>query len=79
MYFFTLLISEQTLLLYGGGGLVAKLCPTLVTPWSVACQVPLSVGFPRQESWRELSFSSPGALLQGLNPHRLQRGRFFYH
>ena len=25
----------------GGDGLVAKLCPTLVTPWTVACQAPL--------------------------------------
>ena len=24
-----------------GGGLVAKLCPTLATPWTVACQAPL--------------------------------------
>ena len=31
---------------FGGGGLVAKLYPTLVTPWTVACQAPLSVGFP---------------------------------
>ena len=30
-------------------GLVTKLCPTLVTPWTVAHQVPLSMGFPRQE------------------------------
>ena len=29
------------------GGLVAKLCPTLVTPWTVAGQAPLSMGFPR--------------------------------
>ena len=28
----------------GGGGLVAKSCPTLVTPWTVALQVPLSMG-----------------------------------
>ena len=28
----------------GGGGLVAKLCPTLVNPWTVACQAPLSTG-----------------------------------
>ena len=34
----------------GGGGLVAKLCPTLVTPWTVACQAPLSMGFSTQES-----------------------------
>ena len=24
-----------------------------VTPWTVACQVPLSMGFPRQEYWSE--------------------------
>ena len=29
---------------FGGGGLVAKLCPTLATPWTGACQAPLSVG-----------------------------------
>ena len=28
-----------------GGGLVAKPCPTLATPWTVACQAPLSMGF----------------------------------
>ena len=27
-----------------GGGLVARLCPTLVTPWTVARQAPLSMG-----------------------------------
>ena len=26
----------------GGGGVVAKLCPTLAIPWTVACQTPLS-------------------------------------
>ena len=30
-------------------GLVAKLCLTLATPWTVACQAPLSMGFSRQE------------------------------
>ena len=29
--------------------LVTKLCPTLVTQWTVACQAPVSMGFPRQE------------------------------
>ena len=29
----------------GGGGVVAKLCSTLVTPWIAAHQAPLSVGF----------------------------------
>jgi len=32
------------------------------TPWTVACQVPLSMGFPRQEYWSGLSFPSPGDL-----------------
>ena len=35
----------------GGGGLIAKLRLTLMTPWTVAHQVPLSMGFPRQEYW----------------------------
>ena len=30
----------------GGGGLVAKLCSTLATPWIVAHQASLSIGFP---------------------------------
>ena len=40
--------------------LVTKSCPTLVTPWTIACQVPLSMGFPRQEYWSGLPFPSPG-------------------
>ena len=31
----------------GGGGLVSKLCPTLMTPQTVAHKVPLSMGFSR--------------------------------
>ena len=46
----------------GGGGLVAKSCLTLATPWTVARQAPLSVGFPRQEYWIGLPFPSPKAL-----------------
>ena len=42
--------------------LVIKLCPTLATPWTVACQAPLSMGFSRQEYWRGLPFPSPGNL-----------------
>ena len=33
-----------------------------VTPWSIACQAPLSVGFPREEYWSALPFPSPGDL-----------------
>ena len=38
------------------GGLVAKLCPTLPTPWAVACQAPLFMGFSKQEYWSGLPF-----------------------
>ena len=41
------------------GGLVTKLCPTHVTPWTIACQAPLFVGFSRQEYWNGLPFPSP--------------------
>ena len=30
------------------------------TPWTLACQGLLSMGFSRQEYWRGLQFSSPG-------------------
>ena len=33
-----------------------------MTPWTVACQAPLSMGFSRQEYWSGLSFPSPGDL-----------------
>ena len=33
-----------------------------VTPWTVAHQTPLSMGFSRQEFWSGLSFPSPGDL-----------------
>ena len=59
--------------LYGvclGGGLFLLLlvvqllsCVQLfVTPWTVACLAPLSMGFPRQEYWNGLPFPSPGDL-----------------
>ena len=32
---------------------------TLTTPWTVACQAPLSIGFPRQGYWSGLPFPSP--------------------
>ena len=31
--------------------LVARSCLTLATPWTVSCQAPPSIGFPRQEHW----------------------------
>ena len=41
------------------GFLVAKLC---VTPWTVAHQSPLCMGFPRQEYWSIPVFPSHGNL-----------------
>ena len=46
----------------GGLGLVTKSCLTLVTPWTVAFQTPLSMGFSRQEYWSGLPFPFPGDL-----------------
>ena len=43
--------------------LVSQSCSTLVTPWAVARQAPLSMEFSRQEYWSGLSFPSPEALL----------------
>ena len=39
------------------------------TPWTVACQAPLSMGFSRQEYWSGLPFPSPGYLpYPGIKP-----------
>ena len=35
---------------------------SFVTPWTVDCQAPLSMGFPSQEYWRGLPFPSTGDL-----------------
>ena len=42
--------------------LLAKSCPTLATPWTVAHQAPLFMGFSRQKYWSGLPFPSPGDL-----------------
>ena len=39
------------------------------TPWTVACQAPLSMEFARQEYWSGLPFPSPGGLPEpGIKP-----------
>ena len=41
----------------------------LATPWTVARQAPLSMGFSRQEYWSGLPFPSPGDLPNpGIDP-----------
>ena len=60
-------------------GLVVHVCACvlsplglLLTPWAVAHQAPLSMGFPRQEYWSGLPFSSPGDLPNpGIKPTSL--------
>ena len=53
-----------------------------VTPWTAACQAPLSMGFSRQEYWSGLPFPSPGDLPDsGIKPTSLPSpplaGEFF--
>ena len=50
-----------------------------VTPWTVACQAPLSMEFSRQEYWSGLPFPSPGDLSNpGIEPTASAlAGRFY--
>ena len=41
---------------------VAQSVQLFATLWTMACQVPLSMGFPRQKYWSGLPFPSPGDL-----------------
>ena len=58
---------------------VTKSCATLVTPWTVARQALLSMGFSKREYWSGLSCPSPGKLPNpGIKPASLAlAGRFF--
>ena len=44
------------------GNVWAQSCPTLYNSWTVAHQTLLSLGFPRQEYWSRLLFTTPPAL-----------------
>ena len=50
-----------------------------VSPWTVACQTPLSMGFPRQEYCSLLPFPTSGDLpVPGIEPTSpVLAGRFF--
>jgi len=50
---------------------------TFATPWTVACQASLSMGFPRQNYWSGLSFPSPGYLPDPRIESPALAGRFF--
>ena len=57
------------------GGAAAQSCLTLVTPWTVACQAPLSVGFPTGVGCHALLQGI--FLTQGSNPGLLHCRWFF--
>ena len=60
------LLSPSVASLFSEVVLVTHSCPT---PWTVAHQVPLSIGFSRQEYWSGLPFPSPGDLPEpGIEP-----------
>ena len=45
---------------------------SFAAPWTVACQTPLSMGFPRQEYWSWFPFPTPGDLPDpGIEPMSL--------
>ena len=44
---------------------VSQLCLTLVTLWTVAHQIPLSMGFSRQEYWGRFPCLSPNKISYG--------------
>ena len=61
--------------------LVAKLCPTLFrSPWTVAHQASLSMGFPRQDTEVGCHFLFQGIFpTQGSNHHFLGGRQILYH
>ena len=76
-YTWHLASSDKT---HGGGGLVAKLCLTLVTTWTVANQAPLPWNFPGKNTGVGCHFLLQGILpTQGLNPGLPHCGQILYH
>ena len=61
------------------GGLVAMLCPTLVTPWIAACQAPPSMRIlqARILEWVAIYFSRGSSWLRDRNWVSCITGRFF--
>ena len=46
--------------MYGNYMCMLSSVQVFVTPWTVACQTPLSVEFSRHEYWKRLPFPTPG-------------------
>ena len=80
LFLFLKLTFTATIILGYCFCLAGKLCLTLfVAPWTVTCQAPLSMGFPRQVYWSGLPFHSLGDLSDpGIKPTFPElAGRFF--
>ena len=50
---------------------------SFMTPWTVAHQASLSMGFPRQEYWSGLPFPSPKFKLREANVWRNMKSTFY--
>ena len=67
--------SDGTVLSWLGVVKLIYVCQSLsrvrlfATPWTVACQAPLSMGFSRQEYWSGLPCPSPGGHPTSLSIH----------
>ena len=63
-------VLPQLRLVVGGGKRVkVEVLSDSASPWTVARQASLSMGFSRQEYWSRLPFPSPGDLLDpGIEP-----------
>ena len=60
--------------------LCSVMSKSFATPWIVAHQAPLSMGFSRQKYWSGLPFPSPGVFqTQGLNPSLLHCKQILHH
>ena len=63
---------QEGLLGKGQSVLVAQSCPTLCNPMDCSHQIPLSMGFSRQEYWSGLPCPPPGDLPDpGIKPEAL--------
>ena len=74
-------ITRQAIQCNMGSVVIQSLChvQSFFTPWTIAQQDPLSMGFPRQEYWSGSPFPSPGNLPNpGIKPASpALAGRFF--
>ena len=59
---FVVLVSRTGLAVRAVCKVASVLCDSFATPWTAACQAPLSMGFSRQEYWSGLPCPPPGDL-----------------